>query len=399
MTRILVSLLAVLVSTASFAQTAAQPLCVIDPAQMPASWLPSAEVAADLNPAPWSAAEAEDARTALAAGVHEMIDYFAEHEKAIPDIWEDSVAALIEVTYSSVNPPELDAAARAAAIGNLNTLVEPYMDDDADDADCRDLEEVMPLAMYASRFYAAGDLRAAHMVATTNAAITDCDGLRDLLGYDFPVRPGDKPLDDGKVFDLVIWSLLFIEGELIPGLALPQEYKDFSPALWDYLQTYPIRDAWTYEDGAEDDAFVEAAYLATHIAYIPTGNHRFPLYIADAPKLYQFHRENFYAILEMGELDLVAEVVDGLRQYGCTPENDVQVREGTRYLLEVWHDGDESWMAYREPGERDSQVEPYDFIHKAWTGVLGVRERSIEVPAVGTYGGVVRNWLPAPVAN
>jgi hypothetical protein len=399
MTRTVVSLVAVLLSTASFAQTAAQPLCVLDPAQLPATWQPSADVAADLNPAPWSTAEAEDARTALASGVREMIDYFAEHEKAIPDIWEDSVAALIEVTYSSVNPPELDAAARAAAIGNLNRLVEPYMDDDADEAACGDVEEVMPLAMYASRFYAEGDLRTAHMVATTNAAIADCDGLEGLLGYNFPQLPGDKPLGDDKVFDLVIWSLLFVEGELIPGLVLPQEYQDFSPALWNFLQTYEIRDAWTYEDGAEDDTFVEAAYLATHIAYIPTGNHRFPLYIADAPELYRFHRENFYPMLEMGELDLVAEVVDGLRQYGCKPENDIQVRDGTRYLLEVWHDGDESWMAYREPGEKDSQVEPYDFIHKAWTGVLGVRERSIEVPAEGNYGGVVRNWLPAPVAD
>jgi hypothetical protein len=114
------------------------------------------------------------------------------------------------------------------------------------------------------------------------------------------------------------------------------------------------------------------------------------------PWLYDFHRQNFYAMLEMGELDLVAEAVDSLRQYGCTEDNDIQVRDGTRYLLDVWHDGGESWGAYREPGETDSMVDAYDYIHKVWTGVLGVRPRLIEAPAPGTYGGVVRDWMPAP---
>jgi hypothetical protein len=53
-------------------------------------------------------------------------------------------------------------------------------------------------------------------------------------------------------------------------------------------------------------------------------------------------------------------------------------------------------MAYREPGETTAELEAYDFIHKTWTGVLGVRERQIEPAAPGTYGGVVRGWLPAP---
>jgi hypothetical protein len=99
----------------------------------------------------------------------------------------------------------------------------------------------------------------------------------------------------------------------------------------------------------------------------------------------------------MGELDLVAELVDSLRQYGCTPENDLQVRDGTRYLLDIFHDGGDRWMAYREPGETDADVDAYDLVHKAWTGVLGVRPRVLEPADPGTYGGVVRRWLPAPL--
>lgn len=136
--------------------------------------------------------------------------------------------------------------------------------------------------------------------------------------------------------------------------------------------------------------------MATHIAYIPTVNHRYPIYVDDAPKLYRFHREIFYPVLEMGELNLVAEFVDSLRQYGCTAQNDLQVRDGTRYLLKIFHNGNDQWMAYRAQGKTDQDVDDYDLVHKAWTGVLGVRVRNIETAEPGTYGGVVRRWLPHP---
>ncbi|HHY50668.1 MAG TPA: hypothetical protein GYA10_13065, partial [Alphaproteobacteria bacterium] len=355
--------------------------------------------AEQLDATPWSPFEAADARAAIEAGVGEMIAYFDEHPQAIRDMWEDAVAALIEVTYSSDNPPGLDARIRQAAQENLDALVEPYLAEDPDSADCTELEQVMPLAIYASKFYAPQDARTAMMLRTVNAAMRDCGTLGRLLTLDDPTDLANAALDDERVFDLVIWSLLFIEGEVTPGLEPLPQMRDFPRVLWDFLRTYPLRNASTYEDGAEDDAFIEAAYLATHIAYVPTGNHRFPLYIADSPALYRFHRENFYPVLEMGELDLVAEFVDSLRQYGCTEANDRQVLDGTRYLLQVFHDGDGSWMAYREPGETDADVDSYDLIHKVWTGVLGVRPRTIEQPLAGTYGGLVRTWLPAPVAT
>ena len=55
--------------------------------------------------------------------------------------------------------------------------------------------------------------------------------------------------------------------------------------------------------------------------------------------LCDFHRESFYAVLEMGELELVAEFVDSLRQYGCTPENELQVHDGTKHLIDIFHAG------------------------------------------------------------
>ena len=108
--------------------------------------------------------------------------------------------------------------------------------------------------------------------------------------------------------------------------------------------------------------------------------------------MYRFLRENFYAVLQMGELDLVAEFLDTFRQYGCTEKNDVQTRDGTRYLLEVFHAGGDRWMAYREPGETEP-IHSYDAIHKSWEGIAGVRDRTFEPVKPGTYGSIVRRWL------
>lgn len=387
--------LSLLLTTPTLAQTT-PPLCVLDPAAMPATWRPPADFDVPLDPEPWTLEEAQDARRAIEGGVQEMLELYADRPEAIPEIWEDAVASLIEVTYSGANSPALDAVVRDGARDNLSALIAPYLERGPLSARCEEWPLTLPLTLYANKFYQPADLRIPTMIEFTNAAYRACGSFDAAVDFDYPEVFDSKQALTDDVFDLVIWSLLFIEAELVPGLILPQEAKDFSPQLWTYLKTYPLPDAWMFEDGAWNEAFIEIAYLATHIAYIPTGNHRHPIYIEDSPELYRFHRENFYPVLEMGELDLVAEFVDSLRQYGCTPENDVQVRDGTRFLLDIYHDGDERWMAYREPGESDSEVEAYDFIHKAWTGVLGVRPRMLEPALPGTYGGVVREWLPAP---
>ena len=396
MNRTLVAVLSsLLLSGASLAETTL-PLCVLDPAAMPESWRPAAELGLELNATPWSAEEARDARRAIEVGVEEMLNLHADRPGAIPEIWEDAVGSLIEVSYSGANGIAVDAAVRDGARDNLSALIATYMERAPVSATCEEYELLLPLALYANKFYQKQDLRISFMVEFTNAAYRACGSFDGAVDFDYPEVFENKAALTDDVFDLVIWSLLFIEAELVPGLELPAEARAFSPELWAYLETYPLPDAKMFEDGAWNDDFIEIAYLATHIAYIPTGNHRHPIYIEDSPNLYRFHRDNFYPVLEMGELDLVAEFVDSLRQYGCTPENDVQVRDGTRFLLDIFHDGDDRWMAYREPGESDSEVEAYDFIHKAWTGVLGVRERVLEPSEPGTYGGVVREWLPAP---
>ncbi len=392
MRRALAPLFALLLTTASLAQTA-DPLCVLDPSDLPASWRPSGETAAALHQEPWSEADAAEVTHAMEVGISEMIDHFAAHPAAVPDLWEDSIAAILEAKYASANSPELDGLIAEGGYRNLDMLIEPYLGRDAATMTCPDYELVLPLALYASASGTRADATL-KMVELSNASFAACGSLAGVLGMEFPAVLSSPTIDDDVVFDLVIWSLLFIEAELVPGLTMPDEMKEFSPTLWAFLKTYPIRNASTYEEGADDDGFIEAAYLATHIAYIPTGNHRFPIHIEDSAALYRFHRENFYPVMEMGELDLIAEFVDSLRQYGCTAENDLQVRDGTRYMLGLFHAAGDSWLRHLEEGETDP--DDYDLIHKAWTAVLGIRPRNIQEPLPGTYGGVVRAWLPAP---
>ena len=90
--------------------------------------------------------------------------------------------------------------------------------------------------------------------------------------------------------------------------------------------------------------------------------------------------------MQVNELDLFASFVDTLRQYGCTPENDMQVRDGTRYLLGLFHNGKDRWMAFRQDGETDADLDDYDLIHYPWTAVLGIRDRKLEQPHPATSG-------------
>ena len=205
------------------------------------------------------------------------------------------------------------------------------------------------------------------MVALTNSAYHSCGSLPAAMGYDYRRKLAAANVSTDDLGDLVLWSVSFTDAQLVAGLELPAEARDLPPALWRFLTHYPFPGARSYRNGASDMRFYDTAYLATHIAYIPTGYGRYSIYVEDAPSLYRFLRENFYAVLEMGELDLVAEFVDLFRQYGCTEQDDLQVRDGTRYLLKLFHGAGDRWMAYREPYE-GAKIDDYDAVHKAWTG-------------------------------
>ena len=372
-----------------------EPLCVLAPAAMPAGWRPVGVVEKSLSAAPWSAGEAKDAEFAVMRGLDELSDFFSSRPAAAAALGDDAVEAFIDGAYAASNMPALQLAARDRARRVLMQLMAPYLDRGSGPATCAEYSPLLSLTIYAQALLQADDIRMPAMVALTNAAYRACGSVAAAMGYDYRRTLAAENVSADEVWDLVMWSIAFTDAQLVPGLDLPAEARDLPPALWRFLANYPLAGARAYPDGASNETFYDTAYLATHIAYIPTGYGRHPIYIADAPRLYRFLRENFYAVLEMGELDLVAEFVDLFRQYGCTEQNDLQVRDGTRYLLKLFHAAGDRWMAYREPDE-SAETGDYDTIHKPWAGMSGVRVRVPEPAEPGTYGGVVRRWLGYP---
>jgi len=395
MRRNFITILSLVLSSGCLAESP-DPLCVLDPAQMPIGWRPSAELQKSLNPAPWSPNEAKDAKSAIESGLDEMIGYFKQKPSAVQNLWDDSIRALIQVTYSSANKPEFDAKIRDAARNNLTALITPYLNRNPDWAICDEFEHLLPLAILVHRFYSANNTRTVVVTKRTNAAYRACGSLEAAMENDLQEILADKEARPEDLFELYIWCLLFIEAELYPDIELPAETRKFGPVLWKYFETYRLAGASQFENGARDEKFIKIADLAHHMAHIPSGAHRFPLYMEDKPDLYRFHRENFYLVLQSGDLDLSASFVDTLRQYGCSAENDVQVRDGTRYLLKVFHDHNDRWMDYRRDGESNADLDDYDLIHHPWKAALGLRVRQQEQPNPGTYGGIVRRWLPHP---
>ena len=394
-TRTAVLLLLLTYSSVSSAAKSSEPLCVLSPAAMPVDRRPFGRVHQSLSAAPWSAAETNDAAYAVKMGLSELSDFFSNRPAAVLSLADDAVEPFVDASYAAANMPDLRSAARDKARRILAPLLAPYLGRSTESATCSEFSSLLSLTIYSHALLAADDTRTPLLVGLTNAAFHACGSLPAAMGYDYHLKLAASHLSTDEVWDLVMWSITLTDAQLVPGLALPSEARDLPPMLWHFLAHYSLIGAGAYPNGASNSQFYNTAYLATHIAYIPTGYGRHPIYIADAPQLNRFLRENFYPVLEMGELDLVAEFVDLFRQYGCTEKNDLQVRDGSRYLLQLFHAAGDRWMAYRRPHE-PAEISDYDAVHKAWTGMAGVRVRVPEPAKAGTYGAIVRGWLGYP---
>ena len=135
-----------------------------------------------------------------------------------------------------------------------------------------------------------------------------------------------------------------------------------------FLATVPLVSA--EDDPSEGRTiFREHAYLVTHVAYLLSHYNRIRLVPGDAPWVIDYLRSNFGAVLEAGDVELVAEFVDVFRSLGLTEEDDEDVRTGTEFLLET-QNPDGSW------GPHGEAEDTYDAIHFSWCAVCALRERT-----------------------
>jgi hypothetical protein len=352
---------------------------------MPESWRPLGTVHGTLSQSPWSSAESEETERAVRVGLAELITFFETNPGSVQALGIDSVECLVDATYSASNYPDMRETARTYALRNLTLLVNQQLNRAEESVQCGAYPQLVTLCNYANTLYPENSEERKRMIMLANAALMRCNVFEDYG----EVLESDQ-VGRNKIRALLHWSIVMIEAQTVPRLQVPENGAALVPMLWEFFSTYPLAYARTYPEGAQNKKFIETAYLATHIGYMPTGYGRHPIYVEDAPWLYRFLRENFYEVLEAGNLELVAEFVDLFREYGCTEETDLQTRDGTRYLMRLYREAGESWINYREPSEEGKVLDAYDQLHKPWTGMAGVRRRVTEPPDEGTYGGVFR---------
>ncbi|WP_133123028.1 hypothetical protein [Zhengella mangrovi] len=383
-------------TTGALADTAPS-ICRLQPDGMPESWRPSEAMTRTLDASPWTDAENVTLRAAVSAGLDGLIALFANNPDAVMVLWDDSIEMLLQVTYSADADPDLSGKARAAAGANLSTLIGSYDGLDPAWAACKEYDALLPLAVFAHRLYEPGDSRTAMITARTNASAQDCGSLDDAITIDYRDLMAEKGVLPGEIedlFDLALWSIWLTEAAVYPDIRLPAGADRFAPEAMDYLRSLTLGLASNFSEGADGREFELRAQLARQIAYIPSDNQRFPLYVADMPELHRFIRENFYPALQAGSYEIISSFVDTLRQYGCTPANDRQVRDGTRFLLKEFATIRQSWTADGGMGDGD----PGTGAFSAWAAIRGLRERIPLTPQDGNYGAIIRSWLPAPAS-
>ena len=375
----------------------ALPGAVSDIKQMPVAWRPLAnsKLSVGLSQAPWSAQETLDAERAVERGLDEMRDFLNGHRRRILRLNDNAVEAVLDVAYGASAQPALQKRAFSEATSLLEICAQPWMKRSLRNIRPTDFGTLVTLAIYAHQLMPAESAITAGLVARCNRSLQVAGSLPQATGFDVRTLSLSTPIGVDRAFDLNMWCVELIGAQTVPGLNSQPEMREFLRVVWPYLAAYPLPNARDYSNGANDPTFYGAAYLATHVAYIPTGYGRHALFIGDAPALYRYLRENFYYVLEIGELDLLAEFVDLLRQLGCTEENDLQVRGGTRYLMRLYHEAGDSWLAIRDKTELRG-VSEYNLLHKPWTGIAGVRRRVFEETGAGTYGAIFRAVFPAP---
>lgn len=182
--------------------------------------------------------------------------------------------------------------------------------------------------------------------------------------YGMPLSAG-ADLTDQQAFDLLLEAYTFERAELAWPARFPLHFRleDALRAVWPRPLT-----AWSTRTDSSHRA-IESAYLATHVALVLTEYGRCPLRPDALGRFGVFLREQFDSFLRAGDVELVAETADVLRQLGKTDETDAQLCSATQFLLRS-QNADDSWGAWQSAGNA------YDALHKTWAAVTGLVART-----------------------
>jgi len=366
--------------------------CILDPSKMPDSWKSPEGLEFQDSGKPWSKEEQELANTAAQKGLDELVDFYNTISvQRIQKLYTNAANSLIDECFSSANMPEFHDQACKEAARVINIIAEDFVSNEEISKRCGTMHYKVKMLVYAN--YLSKTLPGDAMLKKTRnslsritqASLDACGNLSNYLEVkDWEADLKNPRLPRAVLRDYVHASNMLTDLYTVPELELPEELDRFTAQLWKYVANYNFTYARDVKNGYADPYARHVAYLVTHVAYMPTGYGRHMQYVKDAPWLFKYIRENYYAALEEGGLDLYAEFVDIIRQYGCNEDNDLMVRHGSRYLLDLYVKAGNSWMNYRE--DPDDVYDDYDLIHMPWTAISGVIRRQVEPVVPGSFG-------------
>lgn len=378
-------------------------------AELPASWrtiIPKGI----LSDGPWTSEEEALANAAGRKGLDELVDFFTTASRdRIQKLSTNGANAIFDQCIGAFSPSAQedsqwlrDACGTAARVVDI-VAQEYLLSKDTEEDSCSSCAEghyIAKLTGYAnylsklpSDILPQQDRETIQktrdgLATCIQSALDACGGsLQTYLGRDWEADLIGAPNAVKKVLPrrvirhYVHRSNFLTDLYNIPNLRVPPELDVFTTQLWNNaLPNYPFLDIQPLARNHGERK--HHAFLVTHAAYLPTGYGRHKQYVQDAPWLYSYIRQNYYAVLEIDNIDLFAEFLDILRQYGCTEENDLMVRHGNRYLLQKFAELGHRWM-----DDEEEEPDDYDRIHVPWTTTSAVRTKRDFDPVVpGSFG-------------
>ena len=386
-------------------------ICINDPHLMPTDWRAPEDVVFADPGGPWTSEEQTLADEAVNRGLDELVSFLESAKPSrIQRLGVDAVNSVFDYVLGSQEMPEFHQKAVDTSIKVLKISVQKHMNkDEKSEPECDKMYARTTLTAFAHRLSMESpkDLELKgildSLVDHLNKSIEVCESL-DLMFSDgvneedsWREDMKDKELHVDDINSWIMWAVALTDCLTIPELALPEDAQDFVASTWEYFADYDIASNKEYEHEEEVDErgpFVKMANLATHVQCISTGCGRHYSYVKDAPYLYHYYRENFYAAMNQGGHEVVADFIYNLMNYGCSPENDIHVRHGFRFMLHMYTEADHSFVNNLEEWEHKEDLSDYERIHKPWTGIAAVEtKRCFEPELPGSYGHAFRKAL------
>jgi hypothetical protein len=367
--------------------------CISTYSGLPELWRPAKQTTKKLRlqDSPWTREDQALAEEAGSKGVQELVDFYSEaSDEDILGLNTDAVNSLIDCVYApspNVDPGKHEIVVKAA-IRVLKVSTRKYVSDHVQKwhTECDKMYEKMKYLGYAHYLLMQDPTdRELEQVRDTladrlNTSFRSCGTISALMDEDVDKTLAIPDQDhDSVMWEWCLHAIALIDVMIVPGIQAPEGTEKFIADVWNYFGRYKYKNARDFPGGKYTTSDLTMAYFVTHAAYVPTGYGRHIQLIEDAPWLYTYIRENFYAALETKSPDLIAEFVDLTRQYGCDEQSDIQVRDGARFLLKLYKENKTDWAR----GPREDQHG-----RKGGSPVGGRVQDIVRIFCVRMYGAV-----------